>query len=182
MHPLAGLAAGVRIQPRPRASSRACAGGWRSSASSSTPTSTRWLGMVDGVGFSIVQLHGDEGPAYCAEVARRTGAKVIKAAPIRLDSGIQPSPPFQIRLPPARRLCRGPARRDRHHVRLAPGERAAHAHPDDPQRRAATRAPGRPVIAATEPFAVDSASGTEASPGVKDPVRTRPPTVRPSCC
>ncbi|HEX2084720.1 MAG TPA: phosphoribosylanthranilate isomerase, partial [Solirubrobacteraceae bacterium] len=24
--------------------------------------------------LSIVQLHGDEGPSYCAEVARRTGA------------------------------------------------------------------------------------------------------------
>ena len=35
-----------------------------------------------------MQLHGDEGPAYCAEVARRTGAKVIKAAPIRLRSDI----------------------------------------------------------------------------------------------
>ena len=29
--------------------------------------------------LSHVQLHGDEGPVYCAEVARRTGAKVIKA-------------------------------------------------------------------------------------------------------
>ena len=28
-----------------------------------------------------------------------------------------------------------------------------------------------PAIAATEPFAVDTASGTEASPGVKDPDR-----------
>ena len=27
----------------------------------------------------MVQLHGDEGPAYCREVARRTGTKVMKA-------------------------------------------------------------------------------------------------------
>ncbi|HYI18687.1 MAG TPA: phosphoribosylanthranilate isomerase, partial [Solirubrobacteraceae bacterium] len=31
-----------------------------------------------------VQLHGDEGPSFCAEVARRTGAKVIKA--VRIDA------------------------------------------------------------------------------------------------
>ena len=31
----------------------------------------------------MVQLHGDEGPAYCREVARRTGAKVMKAVRVR---------------------------------------------------------------------------------------------------
>ena len=30
----------------------------------------------------MVQLHGDEGPSFCAEVARRTGARVIKAAQV----------------------------------------------------------------------------------------------------
>ena len=33
--------------------------------------------------LTLVQLHGDEGPAYCREVARRTGARVIKAARVR---------------------------------------------------------------------------------------------------
>src|SRR6185503_20785567 len=28
--------------------------------------------LVDALGLTMVQLHGDEGPAYCAEVARRT--------------------------------------------------------------------------------------------------------------
>jgi len=28
------------------------------------------------IGFSHLQLHGDEGPAFCTEVARRTGCKV----------------------------------------------------------------------------------------------------------
>jgi phosphoribosylanthranilate isomerase len=40
-------------------------------------------GTVEQVGLSIVQLHGDEGPSYCAEVARRTGAKVMKAVRVR---------------------------------------------------------------------------------------------------
>ena len=30
--------------------------------------------------LTLLQLHGDEGPAYCREAARRTGAKVMKAA------------------------------------------------------------------------------------------------------
>ena len=44
---------------------------------------------ADGVGLTMVQLHGDEGPAFCAEVARRTGAKVIKAAPVGARADIQ---------------------------------------------------------------------------------------------
>ena len=31
---------------------------------------------MQAAGLSLVQLHGDEGPAFCSEVARRTGAKV----------------------------------------------------------------------------------------------------------
>ncbi len=33
--------------------------------------------------LTLIQLHGGEGPAYCREVARRTGARVIKAARVR---------------------------------------------------------------------------------------------------
>src|SRR5688572_25812105 len=29
--------------------------------------------------LTMLQLHGDEGPSFCAEAARRTGAKVMKA-------------------------------------------------------------------------------------------------------
>ena len=31
------------------------------------------------LGLTMLQLHGDEGPAFCAEARRRTGARVIKA-------------------------------------------------------------------------------------------------------
>ena len=30
--------------------------------------------------YSHLQLHGDEGPSFCSEAARRTGCKIIKAA------------------------------------------------------------------------------------------------------
>ena len=36
-----------------------------------------------------VQLHGDEGPAFCREVARRTGCKVIKAIRVRSFADVQ---------------------------------------------------------------------------------------------
>src|SRR5947209_19053455 len=36
--------------------------------------------LADACGLTALQLHGDEGPAYCAEAARRTGCKIIKAA------------------------------------------------------------------------------------------------------
>ena len=34
------------------------------------------------LGLTMLQLHGDEGPAFCVEAARRTGAKVVKAAQV----------------------------------------------------------------------------------------------------
>src|SRR3954453_24205049 len=44
--------------------------------------------LADVVGVSLIQLHGDEGPAYANEIARRTGAKVIKAHSVRLASDV----------------------------------------------------------------------------------------------
>ncbi len=39
--------------------------------------------IADVCRFSMLQLHGDEGPAYCQEAARRTGCKIVKAARVR---------------------------------------------------------------------------------------------------
>src|SRR4051794_26239986 len=39
--------------------------------------------IADACSLTLVQLHGEEGPAYCTEVARRTGARVIKAVRAR---------------------------------------------------------------------------------------------------
>ncbi len=127
-------------------------------------------GMVDGIGFSLVQLHGDEGPAYCAEVARRTGAKIIKAAPIRLRSDIVAMEAFHTDF----HLL------DAHQPGMRGGtgttfdwklvnERRTHT----PLILSGGLTPENvgEAIAATSPFAVDSASGIEASPGVKDPER-----------
>jgi phosphoribosylanthranilate isomerase len=123
---------------------------------------------VQAIPLSHVQLHGDEGPAFCNEVARRTGAKVIKASRVRSKATLQAAAAFHT---------------DYHlldaHVAGMPGgtgqtldwelvRRHAFAAPIilsgglTPDNVAA-------AIAATAPFAVDVASGTELSPGVKDP-------------
>src|SRR5919107_1626076 len=36
----------------------------------------RVVELADVLGLTAIQLHGDEGPAFAAEVGRRTGAKV----------------------------------------------------------------------------------------------------------
>ena len=39
--------------------------------------------------LTMVQLHGDEGPEYASEIARRTGAKVMKAARVKDAASLQ---------------------------------------------------------------------------------------------
>ncbi len=127
-------------------------------------------GLVDGLGLTMVQLHGDEGPAFCGEVARRTGAKVVKAAPVRSQADVRALEAFHtdFHLVDAHR----------HGMRGGTGE------PFDWEFLRARRSSVplvlsgglRPdnvaaAIAAKRPFAVDTATGTEASPGVKDPAK-----------
>jgi phosphoribosylanthranilate isomerase len=123
---------------------------------------------ADQIGFTHVQLHGDEGPAFCAETGRRTGAKVIKA--IRVASGAdfvdleRFHTDFHL-LDTARRGAFGGTgqtwdwglasqRKRKAPVILSGGLTAENV------------AAG---IAAVDPFAVDVASGVEAAPGIKDP-------------
>ena len=41
------------------------------------------VGLTNELGFTLVQLHGDEGQQFCNAVAQRTGARVIKAFRVR---------------------------------------------------------------------------------------------------
>ena len=124
---------------------------------------------ADALDLTMIQLHGHEGPAYGTEVARRTGAKVVKAARVRTRADVQalevyrdiafhlldahvPGRPggtgqtFQWEL--------ATTRRSGVDLVLSGGLRAANV---------------GGAIAQVAPFAVDVASGTEAAPGVKDP-------------
>jgi len=130
------------------------------------------IGLADGIGLSLVQLHGDEGPSFCAEVARRTGAKVIKAARIRSGSDVQAMEAFHTDF----HLL------DTHRAGLYGGTGETFDWELVRLRRTSvplilsgglTPENVAAAIAAVHPFAVDVASGTEASPGVKDPAKLR---------
>jgi phosphoribosylanthranilate isomerase len=125
--------------------------------------------IAQAAGLTHIQLHGDEGPAFCTEVARRTGAKIIKATRVRSRADVQAASAFHT---------------DFHlldaHVEGVPGGTGATIDWELVRRNNRFSAPlimsggltaanVGAAIAVTEPYAVDVASGTESSPGVKDP-------------
>jgi len=124
---------------------------------------------TESLNLSLVQLHGDEGPAYAAEVNRRTGAGVIKAKAVRDRGDVQALDAFRevdYHLLDAPKDGRG----DPVDLELAATRRSA-----IPLVLAGGLTPDNVAAAAAtvRPFAVDTASGTEAEPGVKDPERLR---------
>jgi phosphoribosylanthranilate isomerase len=124
--------------------------------------------VADRVGLTLLQLHGDEGPAYCREAARRTGCKVMKAMRVKDAAQIQALQAFHT---------------DYHlldaHVPGRPGgtgesfnwELAARHEWPAPVVLSGGLRPENvaEAVRIARPFAVDTASGTEASPGHKDP-------------
>jgi phosphoribosylanthranilate isomerase len=129
-------------------------------------------GAADALGLTMVQLHGDEGPAFCAEIARRTGAKVVKAARVRSGADVQALARFHtdFHLLDAHRAGRPGGTGETFDWRLAAARRSS-----VPLVLSGGLTPDNvaAAIAAVRPFAVDTASGTEAAPGVKDPAKVR---------
>jgi phosphoribosylanthranilate isomerase len=129
-------------------------------------------GIADGIGLTLVQLHGDEGPSYCAEVARRTGAKVIKAARVRGRADINALEAFHtdFHLLDAHQPGRYGGTGETFDWELVRRRRT-----DTPFILSGGLTPDNvaEAVEATHPFAVDTASGTEARPGVKDPEKLR---------
>jgi phosphoribosylanthranilate isomerase len=136
------------------------------------PTLDQVTRAAEEIGLTMVQLHGDEGPAFCAEVARRTGCRVIKAARVRSGADIQSLTSFHTDFHLLDSYTRG--------VPGGTGETFAWE---------LARAHGREIpvilsggltaenvgeaIAAVRPHAVDVASGVEIAPGRKDHARLR---------
>src|SRR3954468_13585952 len=125
-------------------------------------------GLVDVLGLSHVQLHGDEGPSFCQAVAQRTRVKVIKAARIGHASDLRDVDRFHTDyhlLDTAHNGAYGgtgvtwdwsllKSRRNKIPLIIAGGltpENVAEA------------------IAATRPWGIDVSSGVESAPGIKDP-------------
>lgn len=127
------------------------------------------IATADGVGLSLVQLHGHEGPAYCDEVARRTGARIVKGARVATRADVQALDAF-------RRV--GFHLLDAHVPDLPGGTGAVFDWDLVRARRSRvplilsgglTPANVGGAIDAVHPWGVDVASGVEARPGVKDP-------------
>jgi phosphoribosylanthranilate isomerase len=135
------------------------------------------VGTSEALGLSMLQLHGEEGPVFCAEARRRTGARVIKAAQVNGPGDVRDLERFHVDFhlldarasTPGRQGLRGgtgetfdwnllSARRSKVPLILSGGLGAENV---------------AEAIALARPYAVDSASGTEAAPGRKDADRLR---------
>ena len=128
--------------------------------------------LADRCSLSILQLHGDEGPAYCREAARRTGAKVMKALRVHDRADVRRATAFHTDYHLLDARVPG--------LRGGTGETFAWEIADAHDRRTPVVLSGgitpdnvAEAVAAVRPFAVDSASGTEASPGRKDPAKVK---------
>jgi phosphoribosylanthranilate isomerase len=134
-------------------------------------------GGCEELGLDLVQLHGDEGPAFCAEVARRTGARVIKAVQVEGPGDVRDVERFHVDFHlldarshrPGRATARGgtgetfdwdllSARHSRVPLILSGGLTAGNV---------------ADAVAVVRPYAVDVASGVESAPGRKDPDKLR---------
>lgn len=117
--------------------------------------------------LTMIQLHGDEGPAFCQEVARRTGAKVMKAFRVSSSADIQGAEAFRtdLHLFDAYRPGTPGGTGERFDWELLAGRMSAIPYvlsgglnPDNVAD----------AVSRVRPYAVDLASGVESELGVKD--------------
>jgi len=134
------------------------------------PTLEQVARAADEIGLTLVQLHGDEGPVFCGEVARRTGCRVIKAARVRSRADIQALSAFHTDFHLLDSYVDGVAGGTG--VTFAWDLARAHG-ADVPVILSGGLNAGNvaDAIAAVRPYAVDVASGVELRPGRKDPAK-----------
>jgi phosphoribosylanthranilate isomerase len=134
--------------------------------------------MGEELGLGMLQFHGDEGPSFCAEAARRNGARVIKAAQVSGPGDVRDLERFHVDFhlldaratdTPEKMGLRGGTgetfdwkllaeRSSKVPLILSGGLNAENV---------------TEAIAVARPYAVDTASGTELAPGHKDPEKLR---------
>jgi phosphoribosylanthranilate isomerase len=122
---------------------------------------------VEDEGLTMVQLNGAEGASFCGEVARRSGAKVIKAIHVASAADVHGAEAFRTDCHLFDRADRGlwggtgesfDWELLRGHRSEVPAILAGGLRPDNVAA----------AIAVARPFAVDVASGVEIEPGRKD--------------
>jgi phosphoribosylanthranilate isomerase len=138
------------------------------------PTLDHVVRVADEIGLTMLQFHGEEGPSFCAEAARRTGCRVIKAARVHSGADIQALAPFHTDFHLLDSYVPG--------VRGGTGETfawelARHHETAGPRGRVPvplilcgglTADNVGEAISVARPYAVDVASGVESAPGIKD--------------
>jgi phosphoribosylanthranilate isomerase len=129
------------------------------------------------LGLTIVQLHGDEGPAFCGEVPRRTGARVIKAAQVSGPGDVRDLERYHVDFHLLDARAQAPEKQG---LRGGTGETFDWALLAERHSKVPLILSGGlnaenvdEAIARAQPFAVDSASGTERAPGKKDEAKLR---------
>jgi phosphoribosylanthranilate isomerase len=124
--------------------------------------------LAEGANLTMLQLHGEEGPSYCQEAARRTGLKVIKAARVKDAASVRAVLAYRTDFHMLDTYVPG--------THGGTGERfdwtlATERRTDVPLILSGGLTPDNvaEAISVAHPFAVDVASGVEAEPGRKDP-------------
>jgi phosphoribosylanthranilate isomerase len=120
--------------------------------------------------LTLLQFHGEEGPSFCTEAARRTGAKVMKAMRVTSAADVQAAEAFRtdFHLFDAYR----------HGLHGGTGKSfdwglVAKRRSKVPMVLAGGLTPANiaEAIEAAHPYAVDVVTGVEAEPGRKDPAK-----------
>jgi phosphoribosylanthranilate isomerase len=122
---------------------------------------------VENAGLTMVQLNGEEGASFCAETARRTGLKVIKAIHVASAADVHAAEAlrtdFHLFDRRGKGLWGGTGESFdwellREHRSQVPAILAGGLRPENVAE----------AISVVGPYAVDVASGVEAEPGRKD--------------
>lgn len=131
------------------------------------PTLDEVARAVEDEGLTMVQLNGNEGSSFCAEVKRRTGVKVAKAIHVASAADVHGAEAFRTDFHLFDRRAKGAWGGTgesfdwellRNHRSEVPAILAGGLRPENVAE----------AIAVTRPFAVDVASGVELEPGRKD--------------
>ena len=131
------------------------------------PTLEEVARAVENANLTMVQLNGSEGESFCAEVARRTGVKVIKAIHVASAADVHAAESYRTDFHLFDRRGKGlwGGTGESFDWELLRGHRS-----EVPDILAGGLRPENvaAAISITQPHAVDVASGVEAEPGRKD--------------
>ncbi|MDX6624274.1 MAG: phosphoribosylanthranilate isomerase [Solirubrobacterales bacterium] len=131
------------------------------------PTLEEVAKAVENANLSMVQLNGAEGASFCAEVARKTGVKVIKAIHVASAAEIHDAEAYRTDFHLFDKRGKGlwGGTGEAFDWELLRGHRS-----EVPEILAGGLRPDNvaAAIAVAQPYAVDVASGVEAEPGRKD--------------